>query len=75
MFLSKYNYLAPLAHWIEHRFSKPRVVGSILQGAPINKKYDKNILITGGAGYIGSHIAEILINKKYIHTRQSINWT
>ena len=24
----------------------------------------KNILITGGAGYIGSHIAEILINKK-----------
>ena len=24
----------------------------------------KNILITGGAGYIGSHVAEILINKK-----------
>ena len=24
----------------------------------------KNILITGGAGYIGSHIAEILIEKK-----------
>ena len=23
-----------------------------------------NILITGGAGYIGSHIAEQLINKK-----------
>ena len=27
----------------------------------------KNILITGGAGYIGSHIAEILVkNKKKI---------
>ena len=27
----------------------------------------KNILITGGAGYIGSHISEILVkNKKYI---------
>jgi len=25
----------------------------------------KNILITGGAGYIGSHIAEILIKKKF----------
>jgi UDP-glucose 4-epimerase len=25
----------------------------------------KNILVTGGAGYIGSHIAEILIKKKY----------
>jgi len=25
----------------------------------------KNILITGGAGYIGSHIAEFLLNKKY----------
>ena len=24
----------------------------------------KNILITGGAGYIGSHIAELLIKKK-----------
>ncbi len=24
----------------------------------------KNIMITGGAGYIGSHIAEILIKKK-----------
>ena len=24
-----------------------------------------NILITGGAGYIGSHIAEQLLNKKY----------
>ena len=24
----------------------------------------KNILITGGAGYIGSHISEILIKKK-----------
>ena len=24
----------------------------------------KNILITGGAGYIGSHIAEILIKKQ-----------
>ena len=28
------------------------------------KNMIKNILITGGAGYIGSHIAEILINKK-----------
>ena len=27
----------------------------------------KNILITGGAGYIGSHVAEILINKKKIY--------
>ena len=25
----------------------------------------KNILVTGGAGYIGSHIIEILIRKKY----------
>ena len=25
----------------------------------------KNILVTGGAGYIGSHIIEILIKKKY----------
>ena len=25
----------------------------------------KNILITGGAGYIGSHVAEILVKKKY----------
>ena len=25
----------------------------------------KNILITGGAGYIGSHIAEILVKNKY----------
>ena len=24
----------------------------------------KNILITGGAGYIGSHVAEILLKKK-----------
>ena len=24
----------------------------------------KNILITGGAGYIGSHISEVLIKKK-----------
>jgi UDP-glucose 4-epimerase len=24
-----------------------------------------NILITGGAGYIGSHITEQLVNKKY----------
>ena len=24
----------------------------------------KNILITGGAGYIGSHVAEILVKKK-----------
>ena len=24
----------------------------------------KNILITGGAGYIGSHISEILVKKK-----------
>ena len=24
----------------------------------------KNILITGGAGYIGSHIAEILVKKR-----------
>ena len=24
----------------------------------------KNILITGGAGYIGSHITELLIQKK-----------
>ena len=28
----------------------------------------KNILITGGAGYIGSHISEVLIkNKKYLY--------
>ena len=28
----------------------------------------KNILVTGGAGYIGSHIAEILIkNKKKVY--------
>ena len=29
----------------------------------------KNILVTGGAGYIGSHISEILIkkNKTWIH--------
>ena len=35
----------------------------------------KNILITGGAGYIGSHVVETLINKKkkYIYCRQSIN--
>ena len=25
----------------------------------------KNILITGGAGYIGSHVAEYLIKKKF----------
>jgi len=25
----------------------------------------KNVLITGGAGYIGSHVAELLIKKKY----------
>ena len=25
----------------------------------------KKILVTGGAGYIGSHIAELLIRKKY----------
>ena len=24
-----------------------------------------NILITGGAGYIGSHVAEVLVKKKY----------
>ena len=35
----------------------------------INKKIKiKNILITGGAGYIGSHISEILVkNKKKIY--------
>lgn len=27
----------------------------------------KNILITGGAGYIGSHVAEGLIKKKKIY--------
>ena len=27
----------------------------------------KNILITGGAGYIGSHVTENLINKKKIY--------
>ena len=28
----------------------------------------KNVLITGGAGYIGSHIAEVLIkNKKKVY--------
>ena len=27
----------------------------------------KNILITGGAGYIGSHVAENLIKKKKIY--------
>ena len=25
----------------------------------------KNILVTGGAGYIGSHIIEILVKNKY----------
>ena len=25
----------------------------------------KNILVTGGAGYIGSHIIELLIKKKF----------
>ena len=29
----------------------------------INKKIS-NILITGGAGYIGSHIAELLVKKE-----------
>ena len=27
----------------------------------------KNILITGGAGYIGSHVSEILIKKKKMY--------
>jgi len=30
----------------------------------------KNILITGGAGYIGSHVAEILIKNKKRVTNQ-----
>ena len=25
----------------------------------------KNVLVTGGAGYIGSHIVELLVKKKY----------
>ena len=29
----------------------------------------KNILITGGAGYIGSHITETLVKKKNIYYR------
>jgi len=29
------------------------------------KELMKNILITGGAGYIGSHIAEILVKKQF----------
>jgi len=28
-----------------------------------NNKIVKNVLITGGAGYIGSHVAEILLKK------------
>ena len=29
------------------------------------RQSDSNILITGGAGYIGSHVAEVLVKKKY----------
>ena len=44
--------------------SKPRVVGSKPSGRANQIIYGKNILITGGAGYIGSHISEILVKKK-----------
>ena len=29
------------------------------------RQSNSNILITGGAGYIGSHVAEVLVKKKY----------
>ena len=28
-------------------------------------KFTNNILVTGGAGYIGSHIIELLVKKKF----------
>ena len=36
----------------------------------------KRILVTGGAGYIGSHITELLIKKKKesIYCRQFKHW-
>ena len=30
-----------------------------------NKKKMENILVTGGAGYIGSHVSHLLIEKGY----------